>query len=145
MTIVECVRGFVDAVNAADVTRMCTLMTEDHLFVDSDGAEVRGRESMRRSWVQYFRMMSHYHIEVTETFCEAGTVILVGTASGACAADGTATAASHWTVPAAWRAVVRDGRVAVWQVFVNPEPIRRAMHGSQEGAVQPGAAPDHRR
>ena len=28
---------------------------------------------------------------------------------------------NHWVVPAAWRVVVEGDKVAVWQVYVNPE------------------------
>lgn len=126
-----------DAVNAADVTRICNIMTEDHLFVDSDGTETRGRERMRQSWVQYLLMMPDYQIQVRESFCKAETVVLTGAAIGTYAPDGTLAARNRWSVPAAWRAVVRDERVAEWQVFVNPEPIRHVMRGRDEGGSDP--------
>lgn len=34
---------------------------------------------------------------------------------------------NFWTTPAAWRAVVKDGKIAVWQVFADNEPIRAIM------------------
>ncbi len=133
MSVLQRVLDFVDAVNTGDVARICDFMTEDHLFVDSDGTEVRGRERMRQGWLEYFRMMRHYRIEVQETFCTAATVVLIGTATGTYVPDATVATTNRWTVPAAWRAVVRDDLVAVWQVFVNPEPIRRVMHQGTNG------------
>ncbi|HEY1939222.1 MAG TPA: nuclear transport factor 2 family protein [Candidatus Angelobacter sp.] len=34
---------------------------------------------------------------------------------------------NFWKTPAAWRAVVKDGKIAVWQVFADNEPIRAIM------------------
>jgi ketosteroid isomerase-like protein len=42
---------FIDAINAAVVGRIYELMAEDHLFIDSDSKEVRGRDSMREGWI----------------------------------------------------------------------------------------------
>ena len=127
MTDLRCVLGFVDAINARDIAGICGLMTEDHLFIDSDGTEMRGRERMRDGWRRYFEMMPDYSIEVRESYGKKPIVILVGTATGTYAPDGILAAENRWTVPAAWRAVVRDGRLAVWQLFVNPEPILQVM------------------
>jgi hypothetical protein len=33
----------------------------------------------------------------------------------------------RWATPAAWRAVVKDGKIALWQVFADNEPIRAIM------------------
>jgi len=127
MTALECVRSFIEAINAADVRAICDLMTEDHLFVDSDGAEVRGREALRRGWTGYFSMMLDYKIQVRETYSRGRVVVMIGTATGTYSANGSLRPENRWRVPAAWRAVVKDGRVAEWQVFINPEPIARLM------------------
>ena len=34
---------------------------------------------------------------------------------------------NFWKTPAAWRAVVKEGKIAVWQVFADNEPIRAVM------------------
>lgn len=117
----QAVVQFVAAINAADADRLAALMT-GHVFVDSDGSKITGREAMRNAWSQYFSMMSDYRIRVEETFCLGNKVVLIGVATGAWAAGGR-----PWSVPAAWRAVVEGDRVSVWQVFVNPEPIRTAL------------------
>jgi ketosteroid isomerase-like protein len=145
MTVLECVRSFIKAVNAADVTAVCDLMTEDHLFIDSDGGEVRGREAMRRGWIGYFSMMPDYKIQVQETYSRGTVVVMIGTATGTYSPDGKLRPENRWRVPAAWRAVVRGGRVAVWQVFVNPEPIARLMGSHRKQAARRGAAPTGRR
>jgi hypothetical protein len=34
---------------------------------------------------------------------------------------------NFWKTPAAWRAVIKEGKVAVWQVYADNEPIRAIM------------------
>jgi len=122
---------FVDAIKGADVEAIYGLMSDDHRFIDSDGPEISGRDAMREGWVGYFSMVPDYKIEVQETLSDKQTVVLIGTATGTYSPDGKLNPDDRWNVPAAWRAVVKGDRIAVWQVFVNPEPILQIMrrHG----------------
>ena len=43
----------------------------------------------------------------------------------------------RWNTPAAWRAVTEHGRLAVWQVSADDEPIRRAMPAREASPRQP--------
>ena len=43
------------------------------------------------------------------------------------AADGEIKKENFWKMPAAWRAVVRDSKIAVWQVYADNEPARAVM------------------
>ena len=80
-------------------------------------------------------MMPGYRIRVQESFCEGHTVVLVGTAEGRYAPGGVLDARHRWSVPAAWRAVVNQEGIAVWQVFCNPEPISRIIRAADEQAA----------
>ena len=134
MTAVEVPRAFVKAINRHDVEMLCRLMTVDHLFVDSGGGQYRGREAMRAGWLGYFAMFPDYTIEVQQVVADASVVIVVGSARGAYSSGGrSAEPVDPWSMPAAWRAVVTRGRVAVWQVFADNEPVRRILrrHGKE--------------
>lgn len=135
MRVETVVLKFVDAINHADLGRLAALMTESHVFIDSDGSQVAGRASMLDAWSQYFSMMHDYRVAVRETFSSANTVVLVGTAEGAWATSASSGGEGRWSVPAAWRAVVDGAAIAVWQVFVNPEPIRAATRGARGSAT----------
>jgi ketosteroid isomerase-like protein len=126
---------FVEAINHADLERLGALMTEGHVFIDSDGSQVAGRASVLRAWSEYFSMMHDYRVIVRERFSSVDTVVLVGTAEGVWATTAAASHQSRWSVPAAWRAVVDGATIAVWQVFVNPEPIRAALRGDGGSAA----------
>jgi ketosteroid isomerase-like protein len=128
MTSTEVVLAFVNAINRRDVETLCRLMTDDHLFVDSGGAQYRGRETMRAGWVGYFSMVPDYAIEVQEAIADGPVVIVIGLARGTYSPDGKLDPIDRWSTPGAWRAVVANGHVAVWQVFADNEPIRRIMH-----------------
>ncbi len=55
---------FVEAINSGRAGELAALMTADHVFVDSDGTEVSGRERMREGWESYFAMVPDFRIEV---------------------------------------------------------------------------------
>ena len=119
--------AFAEAINSGDPERIHSLMADDHLFIDSVGTEARGREEMREGWAGYFAMFPDFKIEVEKAVCEGQTVIMVGTARGTYAVDGELHPDNRWSLPAAWRAVIKNDRVAVWQVFADNEPVRQIM------------------
>jgi hypothetical protein len=123
----EVVLSFVEAINAKEPDTLLALMADEHVFIDSDGAEMAGRGRMHRNWREYFRMVPDYRIHVREILVRDRTVVLLGDAEGTFAKDGKLRPENHWAVPAAWRAVVEGGRIAVWQVYVNPEPMQRII------------------
>lgn len=118
---------FVNEINRHDLDSIAALLSDDHLFVDSLGQEVRGKEKMREGWATYFRMFPDYHIGIKEWFQNGRVVGMFGVASGTYALNGTLPAENRWKIPAAWRAVVRDTYVAQWQVFADNEPVLRIM------------------
>ncbi len=120
---VDVALDFVHRINARQVDRLCELMTEDHVFTDSLGLTERGVKNMRRGWEQYYRVVPDYAITVEKSFCDGSTVILIGRCAGTCARGGELRPQDRWEIPAAWRAEVRDGRIAEWQVFADNTPV----------------------
>jgi len=116
-----------ERINARDVDGLCALMTEDHLFVDGLGNPMRGREAMRAGWAGYFRMFPDYRVSHEEVFSQGNAVAAFGTAEATYAAGGKLPKENHWSVPAAWRAVVRNGLIAEWQVYADNQAARKIM------------------
>jgi ketosteroid isomerase-like protein len=108
--------SFVAAINRRDVEVLFSLMTADHLFVDSLGNRVQGAETMRGGWRGYFAMCPDYKITVVEVLAGQRIVLATGTASGTI--DNTA-----WLTPASWQATIRDGKIAEWRVFADNKPV----------------------
>jgi ketosteroid isomerase-like protein len=102
-------------------------MTEGHVFVDSDGARVAGREAMRSGWTTFFQWFPDYSISEEAVLARGSHVAVFGVARGTYAGDGRQAERKPWKIPAAWLAVVRRLRVAEWRVFANVEAVRKQM------------------
>ena len=109
VTDVETVRAFNDAINTRDLDALTALMTDDHRFVDSEGAIVDGKLACTEAWGGFFAAFPDYRNVFDDVRSTAPSVVEVTGRSECSVAplDG----------PARWRAVVRDGHVGVWQVF----------------------------
>jgi ketosteroid isomerase-like protein len=117
-------QAFVQAINRHDVEIMGELMAPRHRFIDSLAQVVEGRENVRVAWGGYFRMVPDYSIVVEEMFCKGPEVVMVGMAKGTYSADGWLREENGWKTPAAFRATIKDEKVAEWQVYADNEPMR---------------------
>jgi ketosteroid isomerase-like protein len=107
---------FVAAINRHDVPALATLMAAGHIFIDSLGRRVEGAASMQAGWRGYFAMCPDYWIRTGNVMAEDSVVLAVGEAGGSI--DGVA-----WQTPAAWKAVIREGKIMEWQVFADNKPV----------------------
>lgn len=124
---VDVVLQFEQRINARDPAAIVSLLTADSVFVDSLGNRVEGREKLRAAWEGYFRMVPDYAISHEEIFSHEDTVAVFGSAGGTFSQDGQIRKENIWRSPAAWRALVKGGKIAFWQVFADNEPIRAIM------------------
>src|SRR6476646_10676383 len=95
---------FANAINEHSTDKMCSLITDDHKFIDAHGKEVVGKAKMKIDWKGYFRRFPDYKIEITKIF-ENG--ILKG--------QQTDNHASSW--PASWKVIVDNNKIKLWQVY----------------------------
>jgi ketosteroid isomerase-like protein len=119
--------AFVHRINHHDVGGLVALMSKDHRFVDGLGQEVKGREQMEKGWSGYFSWFPDYSINVDDVLSDGNMVAMFGTAEGTYAAKEDLARDAHWKIPAAWKAVVRDGRIAEWRVYADNEPVWKIM------------------
>jgi ketosteroid isomerase-like protein len=112
----EVFKQWVAAINAHDVAAMSGLMAADHVFVDALGNRVEGARSMEVGWRGYFTMCPDYWIRVDHVMADGDTLLCAGEAGGTI--DG-----ELWRIPAAWKAVIRDGSVVEWRVFADNKPV----------------------
>jgi len=108
----DVVIAFNDAINARDLDALTALMTDDHRFIDSEGAAVDGKAACTDAWRGFFAAFPDYRNVFDDVRGrEPGVVEIVGRSESSVAAlDGSAR----------WRAEVRDGKVALWQVSTVP-------------------------
>ncbi len=124
---IDIVLKFEQAINAHDPDAVCLLMAADGEFIDSLGNRIQGTEKLRSAWAGYFKMVPDYSISHSEIFANGNTVAVFGSAQGTFSKDGQLAKENFWKMPAAWRAVVKDGKIAIWQVYADNEPIRAIM------------------
>lgn len=111
----EIVLDFVKCINEHDVNRLSEFLSDDHTFTDAHNNNISGRENLLQGWRSYYNMFPDYNIEVDE-FYEAGcTFVMMGFASGTY--KGLNPKRNHWKLPAAWKAVVENGKIKHWQVY----------------------------
>ena len=124
---IEVVLKFEQLINSRSADSVCALMTPDSVFIDSLDNRITGLDKLRSAWQAYFKMVPDYSISHTEIFANGDTVAVFGYAQGTFAKGGELKKENFWKTPAAWRAVVREGKIALWQVFADNEPIRALM------------------
>jgi ketosteroid isomerase-like protein len=91
-------------------------MTDDHVLVDATGDAATGHAALEEAWLGYLNRFPDYRIELERVLEDGETAVAIGTAS--------ATAPlGPWRVPAAWKAVVRGGRLAEWRVYSDTKTV----------------------
>jgi ketosteroid isomerase-like protein len=123
MNPAETVLEFLERINQRDVDKLAELMTEDHVFIDSLGQSVRGREKMRAGWRGYYAFCPDYWVAHEEIFENGNRVAVFGSAGGTIAANGKLPAENQWRTPAAWLAVLEKGLVKEWRVYADNKPV----------------------
>ena len=118
---------FIERINAADVRAISALMTDDHVFIDGLGNRVQGRDKMRAAWNAYYAGFPDYRISHEEVLHNGHVVAVFGTASATYATGGKPPKENHWEIPAAWKAIVRGGRIAEWRVYCDNQPARKLL------------------
>jgi len=116
---IAAVKAFVAAINRRDASLVCSLMTEDHTFVDSRGTVASGRKGMEQGWREYFRMFPDYRVELDDLVQDGNRVAAFGSAAGTYDGRRGLVPENRIEMPAAWKAVVADGKIKFWQVYAD--------------------------
>jgi ketosteroid isomerase-like protein len=123
MNPTKVVLEFLDCINQHNVDKLAELMTADHVFTDSLGNAVNGRENMRIGWHSYFAFCPDYWVSHEEILSDGNRVGIFGVAGGTVAANGKALAENRWRIAAAWLAIVENGLVKQWRVYADNKPV----------------------
>ena len=138
MSPAETVLHFLDRINQRDADKLAGLMTEDHVFIDSLGQSVQGREKMRAGWRSYYALCPDYWVSHEEIFQNGNLVAVFGSAGGTIAANGKLPPENQWRVSAAWLAVVEKGLVKEWRVYADNKQVYDILAKSKP---QPSRSP----
>jgi ketosteroid isomerase-like protein len=101
---------FNGCINNRDLQELSNLMTDDHVFIDSNGDIHSGKELMIKGWRDFFHQFPDYrnHFAIIESREDQVFVIGHSTCSFKLL-DG----------PALWTAKVKDGLIAEWRVYLD--------------------------
>ena len=135
MSPVETVLRFLETIKQHDADKLAALMTEDHVFIDSLGQAVNGRDNMRLGWRGYYAFCPDYWISHEKIFSSANLVAVFGAAGGTIAADGELPPENKWRTSAAWLALVDEDLIQRWQVYADNKPVYDIMARSNFNQV----------
>ena len=124
MDAVATLQEFVRRINAHDPKAIVSLCTDDHVFIDSLGAQMSGRERLEQGWTGYFSLFPDYRIDLETTTARNVVVLACGFASAS-----HAISKKSWRIPAAWRAIVKGGQITEWQVYADNKPVYELLSG----------------
>ena len=124
---VDVVLKFASLINTRSADLVCSLLADHAVWIDSLGNRIEGLALVRSVWESYFMMVPDYHMEHTEIFGEGDHVAMVGAIAGTLSRDGQLRTENHWRCPAVWKAVAKDGKIILWQIFADNEPLRQVL------------------
>lgn len=119
-------RRFNERINAHDLGGLAALMTSDHVFIDSAGGRIEGRERACEAWRKLFAAFPDYQNHFDTVTARGDRVLITGRST-----------CSHAELNgrALWSAIVRGVRVAEWRVYEDT-PEQRAALVLVTGAVR---------
>ena len=127
-------QAFIRAINGHSIDDLRALVSDDHVFVDSQDRSVSGRDAMVAAWAAYFGMFPDYQIEADTLISSGGTVAIFGHASGTFNGKRGPAPETRITMPAAWRATVSEEKIKVWQVYADwSEGVKVIERETQNG------------
>jgi len=119
----EIVLRFVNAINNQDLPLIITMMSDDFAFIDTYGNS-EDKEQMKTGWQGYFNWFPDYLIEIDDYIENSEFAVIIGKASGSYLGEKE----RYWIFPAAWKIIVEDGQVKLWQVFCDSKKQLDSMN-----------------
>jgi ketosteroid isomerase-like protein len=133
MTMKETVLAFIDRINAHDVDGVIDLMAEDYKFVNSAGDTFQGREMMRDTWREQFKLYPDFKIKIQQTVADEHGVGIFGMSLGTYSPpDGHVDEENHWEVPAAFLGIARNGKMTYWQTWSDSSWVFDIIEANEE-------------
>ena len=116
---IRIVQSFNNAINEGNVEMLSSLMAEGHTFIDASGAAHSGVKEMTEGWKDFFRMFPDYKNNFENILQDGNLVVALGTASGTYNGNRGLIPENHIKWTAAWKAIVENGKIKVWQVYTD--------------------------
>lgn len=115
---IHLINRFNDCINCQDLDGLRALMTDDHVFTDSAGGSVVGRDNCINAWTGFFATFPDYRNEFTEMKADAGVAVIAG--QSVCSDK-------RLSGSALWKAVIKDQHIAQWHVLDDTRENRHTL------------------
>lgn len=109
---------FTKAICEHDLEKIESLLSDDHKLVDAQGSVIKSKENVIVAWAQKFEHFPDYQVDVIDVLANGDVVAIFGFTIGA------AVGQKHKKVPAAWKAEVRNRKIAHWQLYSDTSHIK---------------------
>ena len=109
---------FNEAINRQDIEALSALMSDEHTFIDSEGAVHSGKETMVEGWIDFFKSYPDYRNHFSMVESRQNVVLVIGHST-----------CSHEPLdgPALWTATVEDDLVTEWRVYLDTSENRERL------------------
>ena len=107
---------FNDCINSQNLAGLADLMTDDHIFIDSENNSVVGKLNNKESWNKFFDLFPDYQNIFEVVSSKNSTVIMQG--YSVCSDDRLN------NFRAIWVAQITDGKVKEWRIYLDTEENR---------------------
>ena len=115
----QIVMEFIKAINAADVEGIYNLLTDDHVFTDSQNNKIVGKDAMKQAWIEYYKLFPDYHIEINDVLVKNDIVVVTGYANATYKNLKHESKDNSWIIPACFKAIIKDNKIELWQIFAD--------------------------
>jgi ketosteroid isomerase-like protein len=110
---------FNEYINRQDIDGLASLMAEDHTFVDRKGEIDKGKETMTKGWIDFFRSFPEYKNTFELVHSRGNLVVLYGYATWEKGSDPDY---------AIWTATIEDDLVAEWRIYEDTNENKRKFN-----------------
>lgn len=112
------VEQFNTCINAADLSGLSSLMTDDHVFLDTVGSRVSGKADVTAAWAAFFGSFPDYRNEFDSLRPVGEDVVVTGR---------SVCSDARLEGPALWRARVRGDKISEWQIYKDTAESRARL------------------
>jgi len=89
---------------------------------------------MTTGWKEYFRMFPDYEIQVESILEDKALVAVFGSASGTYNGKRGIVPENRIEMPAAWKALVANGKIRLWQVYADWTEGRKTIEEDKKSS-----------
>ncbi len=114
----EIVTAFNLCINSQDLRGLAALMSEDHVFIDSGGAVISGKQACLAAWAAFFTAFPDYRNLFETISVKSGHAVVIGRSECSDA---------RLAAPALWSAKIAGQHIAEWRVFADTSDNRMQL------------------